>query len=401
PSSRAPLHLHPFPTRRSSDLRIFSDTRQTDLSLQTPLRVGRWTWSNSVSVSDRISNARQEFLVPDSTVPGGVRHVLYGQTFATAIDWQTGINLPPLFTGTWKLQPGVSVVNTTSAGPFMIRNQFSDGRFVRQGKRLQFAASMSPTFFGFFPGIGPLERIRHSLSPLISYRYAPGAQVSAEFARVLDPTGQTLNARTDPQQTISVGLSQNIEAKLRRSARDTSAQATARKIRLLGIHRDAARNRLGHAAATPRVRAELPSGLLGCSWRVPTGPRRRGRTGIRARRGVHEQPHAPSQGHHPWHRRVSAERPGQPAAGHAQHELQPHRPLDRVLEHAVRPEYAPVRPALRATRAGPAPLARQLRLRQEPGRQLRGQLLRRPNRPARYQVRLRAAEPAALTSGGC
>src|SRR5207245_1000009 len=81
------------------------------------------------------------------------------QTCATAIDWQTGINLPPLFTGTWKLQPGVSVVNTTSAGPFMIRNQFSDGRFVRQGKRLQFAASMSPTFFGFFPGIGPLERI--------------------------------------------------------------------------------------------------------------------------------------------------------------------------------------------------------------------------------------------------
>ncbi|PYP32923.1 MAG: twin-arginine translocase subunit TatC [Gemmatimonadetes bacterium] len=220
-------------------LRIFSDTRQTDLSLQTPLRVGRWTWSNSVSVSDQISNARQEFLIPDSTVPGGVRHLLYGQTFATAIDWQTGINLPPLFTGTWKLQPGVSVVNTTSAGPFMIRNQFSDGRFVRQGKRLQFAASMSPTFFGFFPGIGPLERIRHSLSPLISYRYAPGAQVSAEFARVLDPTGQTLNARTDPQQTISVGLSQNIEAKLRRSARDTSAQATARKIRLLGINTDA------------------------------------------------------------------------------------------------------------------------------------------------------------------
>src|SRR5438445_217005 len=220
-------------------LALFSDARQTDIGLQTPLRIGRWSRANSISVTDQISHARQEFFIPDSTVPGGVRRVLYGQTFATAIDWQTGINLPPLFTGTWKVQPGVSVVNTTSAGPFMIRNEFSGGRFVRQGKRLQFAASMSPTFFGFFPGIGPLERIRHSLSPLISYRYAPGAQVSAEFARVLDPTGQTLNARTDPQQTISVGLSQNIEAKLRPSARDTSAQATARKIRLLGINTDA------------------------------------------------------------------------------------------------------------------------------------------------------------------
>ena len=219
-------------------LALFSDTRQTDLSLQTPLRIGRWTWSNSVSVSDQISNARQEFFIPDSTVPGGVRRVLYGQTFATAIEWQTGINLPPLFTGTWKLQPGIAIVNTTSAGPFMIRNQFSDGRFVHQGKRLQFAATMSPTLFGFFPGIGPLDRIRHSLSPLISYRYAPGAQVSADFARVLDPTGQTLNARTDPQQTISLGLSQNIEAKLRRPAGDTSGQA-ARKIRLLGLNTDA------------------------------------------------------------------------------------------------------------------------------------------------------------------
>ena len=219
-------------------LALFSDTRQTDLSLQTPLRIGRWTWSNSVSVSDQISNARQEFFIPDSTVPGGVRRVLYGQTFATAIDWQTGINLPPLFTGTWKLQPGIAIVNTTSAGPFMIRNQFSDGRFVHQGKRLQFAATMSPTLFGFFPGIGPLDRIRHSLSPLISYRYAPGAQVSADFARVLDPTGQTLNARTDPQQTISLGLSQNIEAKLRRPAGDTSGQA-AHKIRLLGLNTDA------------------------------------------------------------------------------------------------------------------------------------------------------------------
>jgi lipopolysaccharide transport LptD-like protein len=126
-------------------------------------------------------------------------------------------------------------VNTTSAGPFMIRNQFSGGRFVRQGKRLQFSAGLSPTFFGFFPGVGPLERIRHSISPLVSYRYAPGARVSDEFARVVDPTDSTLNARSDPQQTISFGLSQNIEAKLRRPAGDTAGREP-RKLRLLGIN---------------------------------------------------------------------------------------------------------------------------------------------------------------------
>src|SRR5207247_820195 len=127
-------------------------------------------------------NRRQQFDIPDTTVPGGRRRVLFDQTFSTTINWQTGINLPSLFTGTWKLQPAIAVVNQTSQGPFMVRNQFTNGQFLRQGKRLQFSAGMSPTFFGFFPGIGPIARIRHAISPQISDAYAPGPQVDSAFA---------------------------------------------------------------------------------------------------------------------------------------------------------------------------------------------------------------------------
>ncbi len=216
-------------------LPLFADSRQTDLSFQTPVRIGPWNWANSVQLSDGRSSTRREFLIPDSTVPGGFRRVLYTETFQTTVDWQTGINLPPLFTGTWKLQPGIAIVNTTSAGAFMLRNQLTNGRFVRQGKRLQFSASLTPTLFGFFPGVGPIARIRHAFSPLVSYRYAPGAKVPDEFARALDPTGRSLNARSDPQQTISIGLSQNFEAKLRPPAGDTTGRE-ARKMRLLSIN---------------------------------------------------------------------------------------------------------------------------------------------------------------------
>ncbi len=218
-------------------LLLFFDSRQTDLGFQTPLRIASWNWANSFQVSDHTSNQRQEFTIPDSTAPGGARRVAYGETFLTTVDWQTGINLPALFTGTWKLQPGIQIVNATSAGPFMLRNQFSNGQFVRQGKRLQFSVSLTPTFFGFLPGVGPLARIRHAVSPIVSYRYAPGAKVSDEFARALDPTGRTLNARSDPQQTISIGLSQNIEGKLRPPAGDTGQQQP-RKIRVLSINTD-------------------------------------------------------------------------------------------------------------------------------------------------------------------
>jgi len=215
---------------------LFSDNRQTQMSVQTPLRLGRWNWTNGFTVNDAANNARQEFDVRDSTVPGGVRRLLYARTFSTTVDWQTGINLPSLLSGTWKLQPGIAIINQTSQGPFRIRNQFTDGEWVQQGKRLQFSAGMSPTFFGFFPGFGPIARIRHSISPIISYAYAPGSAVSAEFAHAVDPTGQNFRARSDPQQTLSLGLSQNFEAKLKPPPGDTSAQAASRKIRLLTIN---------------------------------------------------------------------------------------------------------------------------------------------------------------------
>ncbi|HEY6156541.1 MAG TPA: twin-arginine translocase subunit TatC, partial [Gemmatimonadales bacterium] len=211
---------------------LFADSRQSGLSFQTPLRLGRWTWTNSFVMNDAISNARQEFDILDSTVQGGKRRVVYYQTFSTTVDWQTGINLPSLFTGTWKLQPGIAIINQTSQGSYRIRNQFTGGQWVQQGKRLQFSAGLSPTFFGFFPGIGPIERIRHSISPIVSYAYAPGSQVSDEFAHAVDPTGRNFRARSDPQQTISLGLSQNFEAKLKPPPGDTSGRA-ARKIRLL------------------------------------------------------------------------------------------------------------------------------------------------------------------------
>ncbi|HXO84705.1 MAG TPA: putative LPS assembly protein LptD, partial [Gemmatimonadales bacterium] len=173
----------------------------------------------------------------DST--GASHNVTFTSFYETRVNWETGINLPPLFTGSWKIQPGVAIVNKTSAGPFMVRNPFTGGEFIQQGKRLAFTLSSSPTFFGFFPGFGPLSRIRHSFSPLISYQYAPAATVSKEFARAIDPSGRTFNALSDPQQTISIGLSQNFEAKLKPAAGDTASDAEPRKIKLLSINTSA------------------------------------------------------------------------------------------------------------------------------------------------------------------
>jgi Tat protein translocase TatC len=228
------LAVPPTPSDTLGQLSLFNTTRATTMNFQTPIRIGRWNWSNSVSYNDAVKHGRSVFTFTDST--GTVHNLTFGETFATQVDWQTGINLPTLLSGTWKIQPGVSIVNTTSAGPFLLRNQFTGGDWVQQGKRLQFAAQTTPTFFGFFPGFGPFSRIRHSLSPILSWNYAPGATVNPEYARALDPTGSQLNSHSDPQQTINLGLSQNFEAKLKPPPGDTSSNAQPRKIRILSIN---------------------------------------------------------------------------------------------------------------------------------------------------------------------
>ena len=235
-------------------LQLFADDRATNIDIRTPLRLGRWNWGNTITINDVVTNRRREYLIRDSL--GNVRRVTYAQTFSTEIDWQTSINLPTLFTGTWKLQPGIAIINTTS-GPFMLKNQFSGGEFVQQGKRLAFNLGLSPAFFGFFPGVGPLQRIRHSISPIISYQYAPGVRVPEAYARAFDPTDTTFNARSDPQQTISLGLSQTFEAKLKPPPGDTTSEP--RKIKLLAINTSSIAYNFEQAKDSGRTGWQTPS----------------------------------------------------------------------------------------------------------------------------------------------
>ena len=233
-----------------------TDSRQTQMQISTPLRIGRWNWSNAVTLNDQWSNQRvvDTILDPADTARRLVR--TYDQSYETDFDWTTGINLPLLLQGSWNLQPSVNIVNTTS-GPFMLRNRFTNGTFVTQGKRLGYSLSIAPTFFGLFPGFGPIARIRHSISPSVSWSYAPAATIPLDYARALANGGPVTTAaglangcgagtlRSCATQTITLGLNQNFEAKLRPPpappGSDTSGAAPpeARKIKLLSIQTSA------------------------------------------------------------------------------------------------------------------------------------------------------------------
>jgi sec-independent protein translocase protein TatC len=217
------------------------DRRTTSARLDTPFRFGSFNWANAVSLSDQtVSGVDTVFIrlpnqdTPDPADSVDVIRVVAGD-FRSEFNWDTGINLPFIFRGTWKIQPTIGVTNVTG-GPFAFRNRNTDGGWVVQGKRAQFSLSMTPTFFAFFnvgflPG---LSRVRHSINPLLSFSYAPSATVPRAYAEAITESGSTPELRSPAQQQLTLALNQNFEAKARPAPEDTLG-IQARKFRLLSI----------------------------------------------------------------------------------------------------------------------------------------------------------------------
>ncbi|MEP6905757.1 MAG: putative LPS assembly protein LptD, partial [Gemmatimonadales bacterium] len=208
------------------------DARVTGLSLQTPLKIFGFTLSNSIHMSDQENNAPVMLDIIDPNDPTKTSRRTFARTYSTELDWQTSFGLPTLFTNTWKLSPNVGISNVDSR-PYWVRTEQTGGKFVHQSKRLNYSLSASPTFFGLFPGIGSITRFRQSVSPRISFTYAPSATVSKEFLAAYNrsPIGYIGSLA---QNQVSVQLSTDIEAKMRSA--DTSATAEPKKVKLVSLN---------------------------------------------------------------------------------------------------------------------------------------------------------------------
>jgi Tat protein translocase TatC len=219
---------------------LFLDSRTTNVQVRTPIRIAGWNWDNGFQIADERNNRRSVVVLPDPGSPTDTLTRYYGEDFSTGVDWNTGIGLPILFQSTWRLAPRIGIQNV-AGGSFLVRNRYTGGQFVAQSKRLSFGAAISPTLFGFFPGIGPLSRIRHAVSPTVSWEYAPRATVPEAYARAVDPTGTGRIREGLAQHAITIGLSQSIEGKLRSPEGDTADDRNARKIKILSLQTTAVR----------------------------------------------------------------------------------------------------------------------------------------------------------------
>ncbi len=240
--------------------------RATTASFDTPIKIFGFNWRNSFRVSDQQNNFPEQDLVytrvsADSAVPS---ERIYSQTYNTSLDWDTGIDLPSLFQGSWNLVPQVSIENADPGAAWMIRTQFTGADFLTQPKRLVYGVSISPTFFGLLPGIGDVARFRHSITPVLSFNYAQPAAISDEFyaAAGQSPVGSLAGLR---QEAVSLTVSQSIEAKMKQAP--DADPLLAKKVKVLSLNFDQLAYDFVRAQVTHRTLSGFTSGSWGYSLR--------------------------------------------------------------------------------------------------------------------------------------
>ena len=219
--------------------RVQRGTRNTTLGFETPLRITLpfdydFNWSNSFRLTETVNDFPESRVITDVRDTSVRSTRLFPRTFVTSIDWTTSFNLPRFFQGSWNLSPTVAVANVDPSFGFLVRTERSGGEYIRQSKRLQYGLSAAPTLYAFIPGFNVVDRLRHSITPSLSYSYSPEADVSDEF---LATVGRTrvgyLGALA--QNRVSLNVATNLEAKLRAPG-DSAAPDQARKVRLLSMN---------------------------------------------------------------------------------------------------------------------------------------------------------------------
>ncbi len=210
--------------------RLKRDSYNRNFNLGLPFKVWDFQIQADLRASEVANNFPEIKTVPDPANPGQFIDRVYARTYLTTADYTLRAGLPQFFKGSWNLAPLISLENVDPAGA-LVRSERTNGAWVSQNKRVSYGLSVSPTFFALLPGIGRVQRMRHSITPGLSYGFSPRATVNADFLEALgkNTTGYLGGLA---QNRVSLNIATNLEAKLR-TPNDSSETGT--KIRLASL----------------------------------------------------------------------------------------------------------------------------------------------------------------------
>ena len=121
------------------------------------------------------------------------------------VSWNSSINFQQNLIGSTTLTPQISWDGEMRRADTLALAQ----DFVSAPTRISFGASLRSDLYGFLPGVGPWERIRHKLSPSFSYSYSP--EVTPTQLQK-DVFGSSV---INPRNVLTIGLNQTFEGRKR------------------------------------------------------------------------------------------------------------------------------------------------------------------------------------------
>jgi hypothetical protein len=222
------------------------NSSNASISFDTPVQIFGWDFRQSFRMTQQRNNFPQAFTLYDVNTGAVTDQRVYAATYRSDFDWVPEFTLPSLGHNRLNLTPSFSLQNI-DPGPLMVASERTGGNYVMQGKdilrskRPTFGVSAAPTLYAFFfnGGIGPFSRVRHSITPTISYTTAQGADVTDDY---LIATGRTRKGYLGNlrQSAVTFGLNQNFEAKIKKPTTPNDSSSVegenGTNVRLLSIN---------------------------------------------------------------------------------------------------------------------------------------------------------------------
>ncbi len=131
------------------------------------------------------------------------------------IRWSGSLNYQKRLIGTTTFTPRIQF-----SGRQRRSNTIENAQsFVAAPSQLSFGAQLNADLFGFFPGFGGYERVRHKITPSMSYDWSPEIEPNELQEQVFG------SRNLQPRNVLTVGLNQTFEAKRRPPGPDAEAGA--------------------------------------------------------------------------------------------------------------------------------------------------------------------------------
>ncbi len=189
-----------------------ADARTLTGSLSSGLTLGAFGWNTRANYNEvRVDSTAKEIEVGEDTT---TVTVIGSNTVSGTLGWNTALNFRQRIIGTTTIVPSIDL-----SGSYL-RNNITGLSFISAPTRVSMRATLNADIYGFFPGPGPVERIRHKFTPAINWSYSPEVKTDSAKIEILG------NQFISELHTVSIGLNQTFEAKLRPRRREESTEET-------------------------------------------------------------------------------------------------------------------------------------------------------------------------------